>query len=437
MQFSPYSLESSVSETDNDELLSSDWHCDPERSIGQELDLDPLMRLALISHKIVWRLENSGSGYATDGGFPFQVEAISELFDSTRVVVPCKTQPAQEGLSPLTGRDLSVVPLAVPAGQGFKRKLGFTAWLIRNGRVIWREVRKADAVHTPIPGDVGTIGMLFALLQRKPFFVRLCGNWFVPRTLAERFWKWAMERFAGGRNVMLATGGGAVSPSEKNPNIKWIFSTSLTAKQLSVGRPRQLPSNRGPRLIIACRQEEGKGTDVVIDSLPLIAEAFPDVTLEVVGDGSKLVALKRRAESLGVSERVIFHGKVEQSRVPELLKSADIFCYPTAASEGFPKVVIEALVSGLPVITTKVSVLPHLISSGCGLILDSTTPVALAEAIRRIGSDRELYSEMSARAIETAANYSLENWGHFIFRELRQSWGNISTDLNCPTIERI
>ena len=49
--------------------------------------------------------------------------------------------------------------------------------------------------------------MLFAFVLRKPLFVRHCGNWFVQTTAAEHFWKWFMVRFAGGRNVMIATGG--------------------------------------------------------------------------------------------------------------------------------------------------------------------------------------------------------------------------------------
>lgn len=394
------------------------------------------MNLVVISHKLCSPAETSPSGYATDGGFPLQMDAISKIFSSTRVVVPCKTASDVAGLYSLMGNNLEVVPLTVPQGKDMRRKIGLILWIVRNGPTILHEIRRADAVHTPVPGDIGTLGMILAILLRKPLFVRHCGNWLVQRTLAERFWKWAMEYFAGGRNVMLATGGGANSASEKNPNIKWIFSTSLTSKQISEGQKRGLPSEVGPRLIIACRQEEGKGTDIVLDSLPLIAEEFPDVTLDVIGDGSKLIWLSRQAESLGVSSRVLFHGKVPQARVPKLLKNADIFCYPTA-SEGFPKVIIEALASGLPVITTRVSVLPHLLSSGCGILLEEPTPVSLANAVRNILSDRRSYSEMSERAIETAVDYSLENWSNFIFRELRGSWGNLSSDLNYPTIERI
>lgn len=393
------------------------------------------MKLVVISHKVCMRAESS-EGYVTDGGFPLQMRTISELFSRTTVLVPCQSKGDPTGLSPLKGNNLEVVPLTLPRGDGIWRKLGFAIWLLKNVTRIISEVRRADAVHTPIPGDVGTIGMIVALVFRKPLFVRHCGNWTVQRTLAERIWKHLMERYAGGRNVMLATGGGEALPSEKNQNIKWIFSTSLDSKQIAASQPRQLEAG-SLRLVIACRQEERKGTDIVIESLPLIAKSFPSVTLDVIGSGSMLPALRRQAQLLAVDDRVIFHGKVPQCEVPGLMQQADIFCYPTTASEGFPKVVLEALASGLPVITTGISVLPHLISSRVGDLLDQASPDALAEAVVRLASDSHRYHQLSGNAIMTASQYSLENWGHYIGEELRRSWGLPSLRLNKPAIDCI
>ena len=357
------------------------------------------MRLVVVSHKICRRSSVSASGFATDGGFPLQMEAISELFAETKILVPCEIKEVETaGLTSLEGQNLSVRPLSIPAGEGLKRKLNMPGWITGNAKIIWREVRAADAVHAPIPGDVGTIGILFAFLLRKPLFVRHCGNWFVQKTWAEHFWKRSMERFAGGRNVMLATGGATESPSAKNPHLKWIFSTSLRQSDLANSQPRRFPADGEIKLIIACRQEKKKGIDVVIASLPQILQEFPRTSLDVVGDGSLLDDLKKQAANLGLENRIVFHGKVKQSQVTDLLKRAHLFCYPTSASEGFPKVVLEALAAGLPVITTKVSVLPQLIGSGCGVLLDQISAPALANAVRKICSDEAEYNRMSARA---------------------------------------
>jgi glycosyltransferase involved in cell wall biosynthesis len=379
------------------------------------------MKLAVISHKKCWHSKESPSGYATRGGFPLQIGTLSQLFDETVLVLP--VYPEQpEGERPLVGHNLSVVPLPRPTGKGLKRRIKFIGWMVRSARIIWREIKQADAVHTPVPGDIGTVGMILALLARKPLFVRHCGNWLAPVTRAEIFWKWIMGRCAGGRNVMLATGGTLEAPS-KNPNVRWIFSTSLSRAELQTcAAPRRSGVSQNPRLILACRQEEDKGAGVVIDSLPLILSRFPGASLDVVGNGSALEKFKSRAGELGVADKVHFHGEVNHGEVIRLLQNADIYAYPTAASEGFPKSVLEALACGLPVVTTRVSVLPLLLSSGCGMLLDERTPEALAEAVRKMLIDESRYYEMSRCAEQTASRYSLEEWRDTIGGWLQEAW---------------
>ena len=381
------------------------------------------MRLAVFSHKLCWHSESSPSGFATDGGFPFQMSALPALFEETRLIVPCSPAESEEGLLALNGHNLSVKPLTPPRGRGLARKLQLPIWFFRNSVAIFQEVWRADVVHAPIPGDVGTIGMLLAFLARKPLFVRHCGNWLVRKTWAEHFWRWFMERFAGGRQVMLATGGSPQPPSTRNAAIRWIFSTTLTESELENCRARreQLPHDSF-RLIIACRQDREKGAGVVIESLPLILKRHPHVRLDVVGDGLALEEFKLLVRALELTHCVTFYGKVNHKSVMDLLQQAHMFCYPTMASEGFPKIVLEALACGLPVVTTRVSVLPQLIGTGCGIVIDQRTPLAVAEAVDEILSDEQRYRRMSSQAFETARQYSLERWRDTIAELLLAAW---------------
>ncbi len=387
------------------------------------------MKCVVFSHKPCWRSGASPSGYATDGGFAFQMAALAEMFDETTVAVPIYKGGPHRGQVALAGRNLKIAPLTTPQGCGGWRKLLMPAWVVRNLPALLREMSRADAVHAPIPGDIGTIGMVLAFVLGKPLFVRHCGNWFVERTAAERFWKWFMIRFAGGRRVMLATGGAEDPPSPRNSHIGWIFSTSLTeAEMRACGQRRSSIDPRRLRLIIVCRQEREKGTGIVIDALRLVCQDFPGASLDVVGDGSGLPQFRKQATDLGLAERITFHGKLGHGEVIRLLQQADLFCYPTAASEGFPKSVLEALACGLPAITTRVSVLPRLISQGCGILLGAPSPEALAAAIRRCVDHPDEYRLMSARALEIAREYSLEKWRENIARLLRTAWGPLACD---------
>ena len=129
------------------------------------------------------------------------------------------------------------------------------------------------------------------------------------------------------------------------------------------------------------------------------------------------------AVRLGVQDTVRFHGRRDHDGVIELLRSSDLFCFPTTAAEGFPKAVLEALACGVPVVTTRVSVLGELVGRGGGLLLDEATSDAVAEGVSRCLADSTRYSMMSSAGLSTARSYSLERWRDVIGERLSAGWG--------------
>jgi glycosyltransferase involved in cell wall biosynthesis len=136
--------------------------------------------------------------------------------------------------------------------------------------------------------------------------------------------------------------------------------------------------------------------------------------------------LRQLAADLNLADAVTFHGNVDHASVITALSQADIFCFPTTCSEGFPKAVHEALACGLPVITTPVSVLPQLIGDCNGILLPDIEPETIAQAILDITSDEERFAAMIHSAQHTAREYSLERWRDEIGRRLRAAWGPLS-----------
>lgn len=351
------------------------------------------------------------------------MQAISELFDSTELMVPVCEAKAPEGANPLVGHHLSVKPLSQPAGYHWRRRWSMLHWVPRNLPYVWRTIAQADAVHAPIPGDIGTLGILIALAQRKPLFVRYCGIWGKVKRPSHRFAFWLLNHIAGGRNVVLATGGDEASPSEKNPTIRWIFSTSMRAAEIKALPARSFWQWGQPlRLITVARQEPGKNTDKLIEALHLVRKSYAETTLDVVGDGSCLPMLKQKAEDLKLSDAVRFHGLIDHEAVLETLLQADLFCFPTD-SEGFPKAVHEALACSLPVIATRVSVLPQLIGDHSGILLSDIEAETIADAVLSAISDDERFAAMARNARRTAHDYSLERWRDEIGCHLRSAWG--------------
>lgn len=395
------------------------------------------LKLAIVSHKPCWISQTSPSGYATDGGFPFQIQVISELFDQTTLMVPVSSTPRPSGVRALEGHNFHVCPLREPPGEDWGRKAALLLWFPLNLPYLWREIRLADAVHAPVPGDIGTIGIMVALAQNKPLFVRHCGTWGEPVTLADRFLLWLLERIKGARHAVMATGGGDAPPSSRNPEIEWIFSTTLSERELAaLPVPKRWRSGQPLRLATAGRLSPNKNTATVLRSLALVKKQVPAVTLDVLGDGACLEELKRLASELNIAEAVTFHGNVSHEEVLWVLSKAHLFVFPTRVKEGFPKAVLEALACGLPVIATAVSVIPHLIGGGSGILLDRAAPTEVAEAVLQLVNDEKRLAEMSACARQTSRTYTLEKWRDKIGHRLRTRWGPFRQDgIEPPPLE--
>lgn len=98
--------------------------------------------------------------------------------------------------------------------------------------------------------------------------------------------------------------------------------------------------------------ERAKGIDEVLESLPALARQVPNVTYLVVGDGPDRERLEAKARALGVANRVVFTGYIDESEKADHYRLADVFAMP-GRGEGFGIVYLEALASGVPIVASR------------------------------------------------------------------------------------
>jgi glycosyltransferase involved in cell wall biosynthesis len=132
------------------------------------------------------------------------------------------------------------------------------------------------------------------------------------------------------------------------------------------------------------RLDRQKGLDVLLRALP----SLPGVQVEIVGDGPERARLTALARQLGVSERVRFAGWSENAR--EWLGRWDAFVLPSRF-EGLPLAILDAMLAELPVVASDVGSVGEAVSDGeTGMLVQPDDPGALAAALERVLSDREL-----------------------------------------------
>ncbi len=148
-------------------------------------------------------------------------------------------------------------------------------------------------------------------------------------------------------------------------------------------------------LLFVGRLRHYKGLDVLLRALARL----PGPRLVIAGEGPEGPRLRRLAARLGLGDRVRFAGNVSPADLPPLYRSADAFLLPaTSPAEAFGIVLLEAMASGLPCITTEVGTgTSWVVQDGVtGLVVPPSDPAALAGAIRRLAGDAALRARMGA-----------------------------------------
>ncbi|MCL4397644.1 glycosyltransferase family 4 protein [Patescibacteria group bacterium] len=172
------------------------------------------------------------------------------------------------------------------------------------------------------------------------------------------------------------------SQSQKNSKIKIITTSSL------------IPRNGIDTLIEACGD-----LDIPFE-------------LTVAGEGPQRRELENLVTKLGLTDKIVFLGRVDSEKIPQLLAKSDLFVRPSRF-EGFGNSFIEAMAAGIPVIGTPVGgIIDFLDNNKTGLLVTPDDPTGLAQAIEKIYKDSKLREKLVRNARMLVAE--------------KYDWGNIS-----------
>lgn len=148
-------------------------------------------------------------------------------------------------------------------------------------------------------------------------------------------------------------------------------------------------SENGPvsRILSIARFVEKKGIEYGIRAFAKVNRKNPGVTYEIVGEGPLKNKLKLLVDRLEIKEKVNFLSPRNQNEIIKIIKKSDIFLAPSVTArngdqEGTPVVLMEAMASGLPVVSTFHGGIPELVQDGVsGFLVDERNSEALADKI--------------------------------------------------------
>ena len=204
-------------------------------------------------------------------------------------------------------------------------------------------------------------------------------------------------RVAGGRRRIvvgkdIVDGGGVVTSLVQAEDIR-----------RDIGRTAWPTLPGALRLAWAGRVAGGKGVEQLLDAVALLARDAPAgrrVDLVMLGDGPLRGRLEQRGHELGIADRVRWAGYVaDRGAYLETLAASDLFVFPSPA-EGFPKVVLDAMAAGVPVLGHATGQLVDLAIARAMADLTDLTPGGIALTIARLAGDPD--AVVGLRAAGTA-----------------------------------
>ena len=170
-----------------------------------------------------------------------------------------------------------------------------------------------------------------------------------------------------------------------------------------------------PVILSVARLAEKKGLSDLILSADLLRQRGRHFQVEIVGDGPLRPSLEAQVRRLDLYDRVKLLGALPHERLCEIYRRACIFALPCKVTsdgdrDGIPNVLMEAMASGVPIVSTSLSGIPELIQSEReGLLVPPNSPAKLADGLDRLLGSPELRERLAraARAkIETS--FSIE-----------------------------
>ncbi|HEY9803814.1 MAG TPA: glycosyltransferase family 4 protein [Leptolyngbyaceae cyanobacterium] len=145
----------------------------------------------------------------------------------------------------------------------------------------------------------------------------------------------------------------------------------------------------------------------------------PHTHLLIAGDGELATPVRQEIEKLGLSSQVTMLGALKQPELARLHRLSSAFVL-SSAFEGLPLVVLEALASGTPVVTTKCGETPKLLNPNSGIVCEQRTPECIADALRRILLQPQDYP--SEACVRTAQPFAARTVVKDIYGDMLSRW---------------
>ena len=386
------------------------------------------MTLGILYHMPFWQAPD-GSLWEAEGSFARYVDSLAPYFDEIVLSVPV-FEHAQQGGSRVRASNVTLAPLPYfPGPRQFYPQLP-AMWIRLRA---W--VDRCDVIHLRVPSPAAIFAFRMARKQQKPVFLLVVGDYeaLLPHlgyrglkkflfTKYVEFEERALETMTTGA-LTFANGAALKAKHERQgARVHETKTSTLSLSDIAEGGAKGGSTAR-VRLFTVSRIDPRKGLRVLPAVVAALKQAGHDASADIVGPvvgqngDAELQAILDEAKRLGVTERITYRGPIALDHLMRLYRQFDVFVLPTKPGEGIPRVLLEAMANGVPVVTTAVSGITSLIThEENGLLVPDRSAESITAAVTRIIADASLRQRLIDNGFATARAHTIERQAEQMMR---------------------
>lgn len=367
------------------------------------------MKFLIISHTPHYLDHETIKGW---GATVREIDYLASLFDEVVHIAPLHKGSVPQSSIPYKAENIHLRVVHPAGGNSIWHKLGILLKIPEYVATIRQEIANADIVHIRAPANISLVATLLLTLSNSPQkrWIKYAGNWKPdkPDAWSSRFQRWWLRR-GWHRGFVTVNGQWPGDPDF----VRSFVNPCLTHAQLMQGqRAAEQKALTVPiNIVFVGRIETAKGVGRILDIAAQLRSAGVEFRLDLIGDGPERKAFEASAREKGLFDCTHFHGWLPRDQIDVFYEKAHFILFPSSASEGWPKVLSEAMAYGAVPIASNVSSIPqYLTQFETGRALDADDVCGFANAIRFYVENPDIWKQVSNNGVKNAGYFSYSHY---------------------------
>lgn len=378
------------------------------------------MRLLIISHTPHYLNDGQVVGW---GPTVREISQLAKIFDDIVHLAPLHEGPAPKHALLYAASNVHFRALPPAGGDTLMEKLSILrripGWL----RAMQEEMQLADSVHIRCPAGISLVALLAVRrwTRGKPVWVKYAGNWdsYPGQPLSYKFQRWFVKQnFHKG----VVTINGHCDDNQKHIYSFHNPSFSITEYESAAESARNKQLNLPLKLLFVGNLTRAKGVHYVLEIAKCLQEKGVDFLMWLIGDGPDRSGFEAFISQNDLDEKVQFTGWQPMTALSQYYQKAHFIILPSS-SEGWPKVLSEAMAYGVVPLASKISIIPKTLEQAqAGLAITAEDTEVYVSAILSYTQNEMIWKHSSVNGIQAASYFTYEHYLSEVKKLYQRSW---------------